>query len=649
MARVEPTDVRNSLGASLGGVQTDVGADRVGAGMTVLGTALDRLGDESNRAVAIVARGYNQRANERVYLEGQQDYWSFESELLRGKDGILLRRAEDFEGSTLEATQRLNDHVREYISKMKTGPGRDAFAEFASKEIARTRDQVAAYEAENLEGLRVSRAGAAIETRMQKTAIEQPDRFLPRIRPDGTASYADPELVQEVEQNLEMINRGWHDDEVAMKAQQLIAENAYKSVFAQLDLSPTRIPIASKIQEAYEPLWTPQQREAVNKRIMDEGAYSSMDAIVSSSYSAVLSSDATPSEKALRDHAASTFKATFKEQYGIEAPDDMVQEVKRRASVDLGLRLEADKQAHDELRGAQQTNIIKLIGSGDHVAVSREVTRLLQDAHGEKDTEFAAWLLKVQENVNETGSGFPKETTARGLDMLYRSTEGLSRAEIVAQKPFMSEADFTAWAGPALGMKGTTPSPEVLGAALDAARTRVTGKGPYAKTAAGDKTGEYARQYQRMLGLSREYYDVNGKLPDRVELEQMATALHLSFDDRWHSGGFEGTLADLFDDPSSASFDVAQPRDRRLLQAAQQIVQNDERLKNHVNDIFDIGDRLAPKGVTVEELASNPRLTAEILRLGLLQNMPLSPMVEGLEPRRFREDAADEAVAESKR
>ncbi len=638
MAKVEPVDVRNSLGASLGGVQTDVGADRVAAGMTLLGGALDRLGEDTNRAVAIVARGYNQRANERVYLEGQQDYWSFESDLLRGKDGVLLRRAEDFEGAALETTQKLNDHAREYASKMKTGPGRDAFIEFATKEIARTRDQVAAEEAGQLEDLRVSRAGAAISTRMQKTVIEAPERFLPRTRPDGTTSYADPDLIKETEQNLEMMHRGMSDEETAVQTRNLIAENAYKSVFAQLDLSPNRIPVARKIQEAYESMWSPTERAAVTKRIVDEGAYSSMDGIVSGSYSAVLASDSTPSEKALRDHAASVFKSDFKARNGYEAPDDMVQEVKRRASVDLGLRLDSDKQAHDDLRGAQQTNVIKLLAKGDTAAVSAEVTRLLEGAHGERDTQFAGWLLQVQTNMGKTGTGFPAESTPKAKDRLYQPTDGMSRSEIMYWKPFMKESDFTAWAGPALGMKGSVPEPKVIGEALDAARVRVDGKGPYEKTPAKDVRGSYAKKYQQMLDLSQDFFRLNEKLPDRIELERMATSLHLSYDDQWHSGGFDGTLGELFTaDPEEVSFDLAQKKDQGLIATALEIGMN------HPSLVVD--GRRFPLDSTPESLSRDPAMVIHLLRFGLLTNAPLTPIVDGLEPRRFRDDTAEKAVA----
>lgn len=633
MAKVEPTDIHNTLGASLGGVQTDTNADAVARGITVLGGALDRLGDETNRAVAIVARGYNQRANERVYLEGQQDYWAFESDLLRGKDGVLLRRAEDFEGTTLETTQRLSDHAKEYASKMGTGPGRDAFIEFAAKEIARTRDQVGAAEAENLEGLRVSQAGAALTTRMQKTIIEQPNRFLPQTRPDGTVSYADPELIREAEQNLEMINRGWSDEEISSTTKQMIAESAYKSVFAQLDLSPNRVPIARQIQESYESLWTPAQRESVKKRIVDEGAYSAMDGIVAGSYSAVLASDSTPSEMALRDHAAAVFKADFKARNGYAAPDEMVQEIKRRASTDLSLRLGSDKQAHAELRGGQMTNLVKLIAAGSKPAIQAEVNRLMADANGEDDTQFAEWLLQIHENVTNTGTGFPKESTEQGKEMLLRGTGGMSRADIMAAKPFMSVTDFTAFAGPAFGLKGSVPDKGSLEEALNSARNITKGLGPYTTTVKGDKSGVFATRYQQLLELSQRFFETNQKVPDREELRDIAVSLELSADDAYVDLGYSGTLGEFLRNPSEHKLSLKDSKDKALVATALMLAQANPQAFVALGGAqgVDFGT------MTVDDLVKNPALVGQLLEYGLLTNAPLGASVRGASPVRFRE------------
>ena len=223
----------------------------------------------------------------------------------------------------------------------------------------------------------------------------------------------------------------------------------------------------------------------------------------------------------------------------------------------------------------------------------------------------------------------------------------MTRKEIIDWKPYMKESDFTTWAGQALGMKGSVPGKEDITAALNAARVKVEGKGPYATTPKADTNGVFAKKYQQMLDLSRRYYDVNQKLPDAVELDKMATALHLSADDAWHSTGFEGTLGELISDPKSVQLDPSQPRDMGLLSAAASIARSNAALGPVVLKTMGLPAAKKLETIGPEAYANYPELVGMILELGLLTNAPMESAVAGRDPVGFLDAAA--AKAENQR
>ncbi len=627
MARVELNDIRVPLSASLAGLNTNTAQDAPAAGVQAVGGALSQVAQQSGATFERLGREFVQRRNEREYTQEQISYWETESELLTGEGGALTQQGEEAMGVTERTLSRMNDYITKRAKELAGNPVvRDEFLQFSAKQLAQTRNVVSAHEAARAEDLRVSAATAARATVLRNTTTMQPQRFLPTTLPDGTTIYADPDLIEEVESKTEMINRGWSDAQVSEETRAIIADQAAQSIFYMLDKGPQNLAAAKDIANAYEGHWDATTRAAVMRRVDTELTYDMMDPIVARSAAAIMDSGQTITAKRLSEASVDAFKSDYKAAYGEMPPDEAVQEVRRRSIAQVNLIEDDIQKRHEAARGADMVNFIKTAAKGDPKATEAEARRLIASAHGERDLAFASTLLKFADNSKETGSVHPKTTTAEGLAAVLGGLDGKTAPELVGLAADLSAQDFEDHVGPLLGLKGRLPKNSEIGAALDRARNIYEGKGPFAKTAAADKSGEYASKFQQMTDLSRLYFEQNQRLPTTDELNEIALSTFFSLDDDYYDAGAGDSLGQFLLNPSDSPLDVADTRDRHVLTLVTDAVRLSPRMRDAALSVFPGASEITP-----ELLATNPQVAAELIEVMLVTNAPVFKAKDGSE------------------
>lgn len=623
MARVELTDVRGTLSASLAGVQTDTAQGAVGAGLATVGDALGRLSEQSGDAFYKIGRQFVQRRNEREYTQEQIRYWEIESDLLNGEGGALTLPAQDAIGSTERTVSRLQEYVTKRATELSANPVvRDEFLQFSAKQLANARNVVAANEATRSEELRISSAHAARSAQLRNVVTLQPSRFLPHVAPDGTTTYADPELIAEIESKTEMINRGWSDEQVSEETRAIIADQAAQSVFYLLDQGPQNVAAARDIANAYEGEWDATMRAAVNRRLETEVTYDMMDPIVASAAAGIMDSGRTITAKALSEQSVGAFVAQYRSLYGEAPPDAAVQEIKRRAVTQVQLIDDDMKTRNDAVRGGDLVEFIKTVNSGDRAAIESHRKRLLMSAHGENDLAFARTVLSLGADSggdgSKAGKAHPTHSTPEGIRAVIDGLAGKSQYELLQLVSKLSASDFNKHVGPLLGMGGQLPSNDEIGLALDRARNAYEGKGPYQKTAAADKDGTYLTKFTQLSNIASKFFEEQKRLPTTDELNGLALDTFRSLDDSGLDyGGAGGTISEFLLNPEP--LDVAQTKDRALLTLLADTTRFSPRIRNLVSQQL----RVSTTDITPELLAKHPRLVAEMLELALVLDAPV--------------------------
>lgn len=609
---------------------SDVDSAAPARGLVQLGRSVEDTATASGKIFATVGANFVQRQNEREYTQVQSEYWKFENDLLRGENGILRLPADRAEGSTLSGVEKLQEYANEYFKNSTNPVVRDEAFRFFTREIARTRDVLSANEAAKLQALGVSSAAGALMEGLRKARTLEPNRFLP-VTIEGSEVYADPVLIAEIESGLKMMHAAedWSDVQVSEEARATISEHAAQAAIYQLDQGPNHFAAAQRIYDAYEDEWDSETRAAVKRRLDVEVEFGLIDPSVASAVDSIASSGGTLTGLNISRVAVTNYKAMYRKVYGQDPSDAAVQEVKRRAIAEASLRDDHRTRVTNERRGA---DLVRLIQASQQDSASAEIMgrELLKTAHGEDDLAFARSVETILDNLNKSKnrSPHPTQTTPSGF-LALRNLDDMTESEMMNLIPEVSASDFEKYVGPRLGLKSTVPPQADLDEALDKARYRIQGKGPYEKTDA-NVDHDYFIRYRELQAVAERFYrDNDGRLPSRAELDEMAESVHLSLDspgpDVWSTSG---TISNVLS--GDAQLDTSDASERAILQTLIETSRVGENLVMQRALVNAFGTTL----VSPEDLSKRPEVAAELLRLAIATN----PRLLRDDSVRFREE-----------
>lgn len=607
MAKIESGDVKLSLGATVGGAGGNVSSQLAfGQGLNALARGTQQIQDVSQAA----AFSFATRQNERHYQEAEIKYREFKSDLLYGKDGLLFKQGSNAEGITEASRVQIQEYVQAQMPTIGNRVVREAFQTFVSKDMIDTTSLLARDEANKLEGVRRSNAGALHVQAMREASLFDQSKLLPTEMGGDTEVLAD--LVTATEERIATWQPDLSQAEVENIARKEMANAAQTAVMALMDNGAQNAGAANSIIRFWGTEWDPKAREAITGRVQDEVVYNELDNLVAN---AARDLGPTFSDKEIIAASVDALNLWHNKLYGSDPNSSYVEEAKRRARVfnqDLDNHL---SEQRTERRDGEAVNLFKAMQSGDRTAAEVMYKSLVKSANGANDLEFLGTIQKIYNSFRTEGSLFPSKPTLKGLEMYYDGSAGKNRSEVLLAAAEMPQNMWEAYSNGHLAndkilSSGTTAVED----ALDAVRNIKTGKGKYSTKQ--KKNPDYTSRYFTLDRLQLDFAKREKRVATSDELQKMAFTLETSLDDRGRDDGFSGSLVEFLRNPTAAKkLSTSDKKDKALLDLA--IAAADEDPKAAAIVLESLGINAPLSTLSAEALAANPEIAARLIEFGI--------------------------------